>query len=233
MLPLPQDYIGSTCELKSLDNRLIAVGRIIKIDHDALEIAAATDEYMQLIQYRLPVKISVHNKIGDRILVGITYLSTDRFARFEEVQPLQDFERRGAFRVNSGVDGILYPLMSEGERTAFEEKLASLPADEASALEEKTFIHVVVVDISLTGIRLNCPIYLHEGERYFIDFTPVDTEMTFGLVVERIIRMPDDTQQYGCRFLDITEKMSDALCRDLFTLQKLEKNRRNNTVSLL
>ena len=232
MLPLPQEYIGSACELKSLDNRLIAIGRIIKIDHDALEIAAAADEYMQLIQYRLPVKITAHNKLGDRIMVGITYLSTDRFARFEEVQPLQDFERRGAFRVNSGVEGTLYPIMSEEEHREYEEKLATLPADEADALQEKTYLHVRVVDISLTGIRLDSPVHLSEGSRYFIDFKPVDTSMTFGLMVERIIRMPDNTQQYGCRFLDVNERQSDALCRDLFTLQKIEKNRRNNTVSL-
>ncbi len=233
MLPLPQEYIGSTCELKSLDNRLIALGRIIKIDYEALEIAAFEDEYMQLIQYRLPVKITVHNLLGDRILVGITYLSTDRFTRLEEVKPLQDFERRGAFRVNSGVTGILSPLMTESQRQAFENKLETLPPEEAAALQEATFLQVGVVDISLTGVRLKSPRPLHEGERYHLEFKPVKNNMVFQVWVQRIIRLPDDTQQYGCSFIDISQKQSDVLCRDLFTLQRQEKNRRNNAVHLL
>ena len=234
MLPIPQEYIGAGCELKSLDNRLIAIGRIIKIDHDALEIAAAADEYMQLIQYRLPVKITVHGgKMEDRILVGITYLSTDRFARLEEVRPLQDFERRGAFRVNLGAKGQLYPIFNEEQRKTFEEKMQRLAPEAAQALEDSLFLDVKIIDISLTGMRLGCHQRLPEGSRYFVDCTPVEEPMTFGLQVERIIRMPDGTEQYGCCFFDLSERQSDALCRDLFQLQKIEKNRRSNTVEVI
>lgn len=233
MLPLPQEYVGSICELKSLDNRLIAVGRIIKIDFEALEIAAGEDEYMPLIQYRLPVKIHVHSQHGNRVLVGITYLSTDRFTRLEEVKPLQDFERRGAFRVNSGVQGTLSPLISQTQRRAFEEKLASLPPEEAEALEAKTFCRVNVVDISLTGVRLSSPRPLHELEQFILEFQPVKLPMSLHIKVERLIRMPDETLQYGCSFVDIQDRQTDLLCRDLFTLQRLEKSRRENTLRII
>ncbi len=233
MLPLPQEYVGSICELKSLDNRLIAVGRMIKIDHDALEIAAAEDEYMQLIQYRLPVKIHVHSQHGNRVLVGITYLSTDRFTRLEEVKPLQDFERRGAFRVNSGVKGTLSPLISAAQQHAYDEKIASLSPEDAKILEEKTFYHVSVVDISLTGVRLSSPKPLRELEQFILTFQPVKAPMSLHIKVERLIRMPDDSLQYGCSFVDITDRQSDVLCRDLFTLQRLEKSRRDNTVRII
>lgn len=229
-LPLPQSYIGSMCELKTLENDLLAVGRIIKIDYDALEIAALNHgENLRLFQYRLPIKMFVHNeKEGDQVLVGITFLSTKLFARFEEVKPLQSFERRGAFRVNTGVEGRLYPLLDPEERAEFDQKLDEAELAEQESILEQFYTKVRVVDISLKGVRLATPGPLHRGERWCLDCTPLAQPMTFPLYVERAIKMPDESIQFGCSFIDITEKQSDLLVRDLFQLQRLEKIRRQN-----
>lgn len=230
-IPLPQGYIGSLCELKSLENDLLATGRIIKIDYDALEIAAENeDETLRLFQYRTPIKIFVLNdKLENRVLVGITFLSTKLFARFEEVKPLEDFERRGAFRVNCGADGRIYAILTGAEQQDFDRRIGAAAPEEQQALMDKLYTPVRVVDISLTGVRLVSPVPLRRGQRFCLDTTPLKTPMTFHIRVERVIRMPDDSEQYGCRFFDLADRQSDILCRDLFQLQRLEKNRRQNS----
>lgn len=229
-LPLPQSYIGSLCEMKTLDNNLLAIGKLIKIDYDALEVAAPDpDDNLRLFEYRTPVKLFVHNsKQEPQILVGLAYLSTNQFARFEEVVPLQNFERRGAFRVNSASRGRIYPLMMPEERAAFDKKLNAASPAEQEAILSKLYTEVRIVDVSLTGTRLALETKLSSGQRFSLDFVPLDRPMTLNIIVVRIIKMPDDSLQYGCSYLDITEKQSDMLCKDLFQLQRLEKNRRNN-----
>lgn len=232
MLPIPQQYIGSMCEVKSMDNEFLSAGRIIKIDHDALEISAGEDGFMQLLQFNTPVKLFIHNsKLEEKILVGLTYLSTDNFLRVEDVRSLADFERRGAFRVNSGVPGTLFPIMTEEEREAFDERVKESPPAQAEALLEETFFDVRVADVSLTGVRLQSPVPLKLGDRYCLEFTPVKDEMVFFLFVQRLIPMPDGSIHFGCSFFDVPERQLDALCRDLFQLQRFEKNRRRNTAA--
>lgn len=233
MLALPREYVGSTVEIKSLTNDLLAIGHIIEIDHEALEIAANDDERMPLLQYRLPAKILVHSsKHGDQVLVGITYLSTENFARLEEVKTLQDFERRGAFRVNTGAQGKLFPLMSDAEQAAFDDKVAASTAEEAEALLAGICTEVRILDISLTGVRLQSPIPLQERARYYIEFALLGKTMGFCLEVQRVIQTPEGPPQYGCRFFDFSDRQIDTLCRELFQLQRIEKNRRRNTLPL-
>lgn len=232
MLPIPQEYIGSMCEVKSMENEFLSAGRIIKIDHDALEISAGSEGYMQLLKFKLPVKLFVYSsKLEDKILVGMVYLSTDNFLRVEEVGPLAAFERRGAFRVNSGVPAKLFTIMTEEEQEAFNKRVDEAPPDVAEALMEKTIIDVRVVDISLTGVRVQSPIPLSVGDKYGIEFRPLNDDLIFLLHIQRIIKKLDGSVSYGCVFYDVPERQMDALCRDLFQMQRLEKNRRRNTAA--
>lgn len=231
MLAVPQEYIGSLCEIKSLSNDLLAVGRIIKIDQSALELAANENERMPLLQYRMPVKLFVYNsKEGTRILVGIIYLSTENFVRAEEVKPLQDFERRGAFRVNTNVGGRLSVLLSDEEQARFDAALAAASPEEAERMLDESAVEVKVLDISLTGVRLQSAVALNPGARYYIEFTLLDSPMSLCLRVQRLIKMPNGDTQYGCTFFDFSERQMDSLCKELFQLQRHEKNRRRNSV---
>ena len=171
MLAIPQEYSGSLCEVKSLSNDLLAVGRIIKIDQGALELASNDNERMPLLQYRMPVKMFVYNsQEGTRILVGIIYLSTDNFVRVDEVKPLQDFERRGAFRVNTNVSGRLSVLLSDEEQARFDAALAAATPEDAEKMLLDSSVEVRVMDISLTGVRLQAPVKLQQGARYMLEF---------------------------------------------------------------
>lgn len=230
MLAIPQEYISSLCEVKSMTNDPLAVGRIIKIDNEALEITSRDDERMPLLQYRTPVKIFVYNtKLPTRILVGIVYLSTENFARLEEVQPLQDFERRAAFRVNTNVSATMIALRSPEEQAKFDAILQKATPEEAEKMLAHSTLEVRVMDISLTGLRVQSPTPLPVGARYFVEFILLDSHMTFNLRVQRLIKMPNGEIQYGCIFFDYSERRMDALCKELFQLQRYEKNRRLNS----
>lgn len=230
MLAIPQEYISSLCEVKSMTNDLLAVGRIIKIDNEALELASNDDDRMPLLQYRTPVKLFVHNsKHPTRILVGIVYLSTENFVRLEEVKPLQDFERRAAFRVNTNVSATMTAMLSDAEQSAFDVALDQATPEEAEKMLARMTLEVRVMDISLTGMRVQSKLPLHAGARYYIEFTLLDSPMSFNIRVQRLIRMPNGEIQYGCIFFDYTERRMDALCKQLFQLQRYEKNRRLNS----
>ena len=212
-----------------MSNDLLAVGRIIKIDTEALEVSASDGERMPLLQYRTPVKIFVHHsKLPARIQVGVVYLSTENFARLEEVKPLQDFERRKAFRVNTNVTARLTALMEEEEQEAFDAALEAATPEEAEKMLALCELEVRVMDISLTGIRLQSKKVLPQGTRYYIEFVLLDNAMSFSLRVQRHIKMPSGDTQYGCIFFDFSERQMDDLCRELFQLQRFEKNRRRN-----
>lgn len=228
MLAIPQEYIGSLCEVKSLNNDLLAVGRIIKIDNEALELTG-NDERMPLLQYRSPVKIFVHHStLTTRILIGVVYLSTEKFARLEDVRPLQDFERRGAFRVNTNVTGRMTAILNDEEQAALDAVLARASDEEALEILARQSLEVKLADISLTGLRLRSPVPLVPGARYLVEFTLLDALITVGLRVQRLIQMPNGETHYGCIFFDFSERQSDLLCRELFQLQRIEKNRRRN-----
>ncbi len=233
MLALPQEFIGSTCEIKSTANISLANGRIIKIDHEALEISASNNDRMPLLQYRTLVKLLIHNqKHGTHIQMGTVYLSTENFLRVEEVRTLQDFERRGAFRVNTSAVAKLTPLLNEEDQAALDEEVknAATPQEQQALLNKNSF-EVRVVDISLTGMRLHSDKALEENSNYFIEFSILDSPMSFCLRVQRLIKTPQDEIQYGCIFFDYTERQMDFLCKELFQLQRHEKNRQRNSLS--
>lgn len=233
MLALPQEYIGSICEVKSLDNEQLAISKIIKIDHEALELAEHNQDRLPLLQYRLNVKLYIHNaEQGTRILSGVVYLSTNNFLRVEEVKPLQNFERRGAFRVNTNVTGFMMPLWDDKAQAEFDEKLATVSAAEAEKMLEETTFEVKLLDISLTGMRLSSETELIPGECYVVEFSLLDTSMSICLKIQRVIKTPSGETQYGCIFFDFSERQMDTLCKVLFQLQRIEKNKRRNSSAI-
>ncbi len=234
MLAIPQEYLDATCEVKSMENETLTVARIIKIDFDALELAAPAGTRMPLLQYRMPVKLFAHSrKLEMRILVGAIYLSTENFLRAEEVRPLQNFERRGAFRVNTNVNAHLSPVLTEEEQAKLDLRLKDASPQEAIQISQEGRMDVCVMDISLTGLRLQSGTPLTVGSHFFVDFKLLDSIINLCLRVQRIVTAPNGDTHYGCIFFDFTEKQMDVLCKELFQLQRFEKKRRMNALGAL
>ncbi len=236
MLPVSSDYLGASTEVRSLaNNAVLATGKIIKIDHDAIEIAAERGNFMQLLQYKMTVKLYVRGKTDAQqmvVLAGVVYLSTGNFLRIEEVKTIDEFERRGAFRVNSIGEGKLYPLLNEQQRAQYEARLQSMYPTDAKQLLSREYVDVRVMDISLTGVRIASRVPLSALERYRLDYAPLKAVMNFSLRLQRLIHMPGGTEHYGCSFYDMSNFEKDLLVRDLFQMQRMEKNRMNSKLTI-
>ena len=75
-LPIQKEYEGSVCEIKSMDNELIAIGRIKEVNSKNIKVNNSKKE-LQIVDYGTPIKINVFNaKVGFRVLVGSIYTST-------------------------------------------------------------------------------------------------------------------------------------------------------------
>lgn len=223
---LPREYIGARCEIKSLANDLLAVGRIARMDGDALEVAARSGEKMPLLPYRSAAKLVItHLSNNPRILAGKVYLCTDKFARFEEVKPLQSYERRGAFRQNTSVEGQLTALPGPEGQAAPEE---TAPFGKAGDAPDAPVFDVQLQDISLTGVRLRSAAPLQFDARYELHFTLFKTPISLELQLVRTIALPRGETQYGCAFCDYSQRKADILCGELFELQRIEIRRRRS-----
>ena len=236
MLPVSSDYLGGNVEVRNVSSgALLTAGKIIKIDHEALELAASRDGFMPLLQYRMPVKLYVtapKASLERVVLFAVVYLSTENFLRVEDVKTLEDFERRGAFRVMTASPGKLYPLLNERQREQYEVRIRSMYPKEADQLLAQQYLNVRVMDVSLTGVRIASRLPLSALERYRVEFTPLEQEMSFNLRLQRLIHMPDGAEHYGCSFYDTAQYQIDALLRDLFQIQRLERSRQQTRLEI-
>lgn len=219
MVPLSEKYEGSMCEIKTERNDLLLTGIIGVIDDDGIDIISADKEHLPLIPYQKAVKISVFNtKLGFRILMGVAYLSTDRFLRVVEVETLKEFERRTFFRVNLKISAMLQRL--EGNK---QDK--SLPEDRVGEPLE-----VSVENVSLSGLLFSAEVPFMMGDLFEMEFTIFKTPLVMKCRICRIEEVDETNERYGCQFVDYTQRQTDILCRDLFQLQRLEINKRRTGI---
>lgn len=227
MLPLAQEYVGSRCDIKSMTNEFFTSADIIKIDKDALEFSVGEGEVMALLKFRETVKIFVHNRnLPPQILTGVAYLSTVNFARIENIKPIEEFEKRGAFRVGTNVEGDMIRLMDEEEQEEFDIRLAEADEQTAEKMQESIKFKAKVIDISLTGMRISTQVKLEQNLRYYMEVELLEQPITVFLRVQRVIKTRKGEVQYGCVFFDFTERQKDRLCQILFKLQREERYRR-------
>ncbi len=235
MLPVSSEYLGGTVEVRNVSSgAFLSSGKIIKVDHEALELAAPRDGFMPLLQYRMPVKLYVSGpkpSMERIVLAAVVYLSTENFLRVEDVKSIADFERRGAFRVLTGSRGKLFPLLNEQQQRHYENRIRSMYPKEADRLLAQPYLDVRVMDVSLTGVRIASRLPLSTLERYRLEFAPLEQDMSFNLRLQRLIHMPDGAEHYGCSFYDTTPMQIDTLLKELFQMQRIERNRqqRNET----
>ncbi len=217
MLALPQEYTGAMCELKSMDDFSVGVGRLIEIDHDAIGIAALEGERIPLLQYRRRMKMLVRKGDLFSIMVGMVYLSTNTFVRFEEVVAFEASEQRNAFRVRTQLEAALYEVEKEPKE-----------GQEPQMAQEAKRIPVEVMDLSLTGTRLLSEVELKKGVDYQLEFRLMQSSLSFLIRVQREVANKAHRRQYGCSFVEMNDKQSDILCNKLFELQRIERSKRRN-----
>jgi c-di-GMP-binding flagellar brake protein YcgR len=160
---------------------------------------------MPLAEYNTNIKINVYNsKQGFRVLVGKVYLSTSKFIRIFDLLSIQDFERRGFFRVD----------------VKMRAKLSIEANEQPEGKHDIGKIVVFVKNISLSGISFS-------SEHIFQidDIFPIELKLPGGAVklsckVCRIAMGAYPSASYGCKFIDNTDWQEDILCKYIFEIQR-------------
>lgn len=216
MLPLPETYINSICEIKTLENDLVATGVIAEITPDYVQIKDKTGS-MAVVSYSTIVKINVFNfRLGFRVLVGKVYLSTMDFIRLIEITSLLDYERRNFFRVETNIRATIERPRKKDEQTAEQ--------GEQGEEQETITITVRVRDLSLGGVLFFSDENFSIGDEFAIKLHIGHLNTTLPCVLRRV-KQVDQTYRYGCEFVGLTEAQNGALCAFVFQRQREQINK--------
>lgn len=204
-LVFPKEYEGSVCEIKTMENALIATGRIKDIAPKFIKIVNKNKD-LQIVDYGTLIKINVFNtKLGFRVLVGNVYTSTKGEISIVSIVSLVDHERRNFFRVDMNLEAKALFRRNEKERR---------PAE----------VDVRIKDMSLSGIRF-ATTHQFEPDTLVIVEVVLTKRRPSSLqcrIIRQIGEQDGETHQYGCELIydDSNHDATDALCSFLFQKQR-------------
>ncbi|MFU0831584.1 MAG: PilZ domain-containing protein [Oscillospiraceae bacterium] len=206
MLAVPSNYVGSVCEVKSMDNKLILTGYLGKIGPEEIQISRKFDP-LPIIHCNTTVKVSIYNtSLGFRILVGKVYLSTQEFIKIADIQSEVEYEKRNFFRVKVEIKTEAYQEDENGHPVRSEPP-----------------IPVFIKDLSLSGLFFTTPRKMKIGDQVSIRLDLYNTRMYLRCkIVRQIVSEFGPENGYGCEFLDNTGYNTDLLCKYLFDCQREE-----------
>lgn len=203
MIPISPSYIDSICEVKTVENQLIAKGTITDVNDDYLEVTYRDE--VHLLPPDSQVKISIVNKkLGFKVVVGKVYVGTNQFVRIIEIITLMDFEKRDYFRIAIDEKAVFY----REKLTAYETNFTQLPA-----------IDISLNNISLCGVFILCNEKLQIGDTIYILLELARGKEIFPCVIRRICNNEEGISGYGCEFINHTQRQSDELYRYIFDKQ--------------
>lgn len=213
MIPIDREYAESVCEIKTMNNQLMAIGKIKEVTERYLKLYNRKKEF-RIMDFGEALKVNIFNtSLGFKVVMGNVYTSTKSELSMINVSVIAEKERRHFFRVDMDIDAKLI----------YRKRGPSKEAD------------IKVLDMSLSGLRFKSDLEFSEGAivSVVIKLTPNGRgngkEYTFPCEIVRIIPNEDQNMyQYGCQYMGDHEESSDALCSFLFKKQRESLNENRN-----
>ncbi len=208
MVILPDDYIGSSCVIKSTSNDLLTMGTLHKVRDTYIDINSSRNELPE-ISYNMVVKVEIYNaKLGFRVLVGNVYLSTAKIARIINLTEATNDERRQYFRISSRSKAVIL-------------RLNHSYTDDNGESGEQEYLNqnVQLVDISLGGLMFKTDLDLSVGDIFDIVIEDMRDSMIYNCTIRRIVPRADNLIGYGCEFMDMTNLQEDLLYKYILKRQ--------------
>lgn len=208
------NYLGASCEVLKLDNRLLFAGSIHHYDDGEEELTVSIrngNETPQGIIHQTPVKLHVQTDLAMNnvlLLYGMVSRCAADFWRIALKHTFSCAERRSSFR---------QPVKSE------------VAVYRGTDTDSSTVALCQTVDISLTGLYLTSLEHYMPGEQIFISSLQLRREgpcYSFACTVQRVEPLESGKTGYGCSFNHITERLEDQLFHDMFSLQVKALNRK-------
>lgn len=210
---LPQDYMGSLCEVQTLTNERISAGVISGFDSETIELSQHKHRVLATLEIGAGVKLYIYNnKSGHRILSANVFRSTPEYLMLNKVTLLHHNERRGAVRINAKISSQLCPLTGKYP-----------PLQNLSDFLEKISCRVTIVNISLSGVCVVSDKRLAVGGRYRITMPHSHQKTEFLIEVCRLVENDDSSFTYGCSFTNVSDIQAEALSNIIYALMRTEK----------
>jgi hypothetical protein len=211
-MPALSEYIGSLCEIKSLDNQfIISRGKITEAEGNILKVADKSGN-IEPVSFNTQVKVNVFNsKTGFCVLIGNILTSTENEVKITDVISLVEHERRQFFRVDLKTHTNAYVA-----NTLVEANVAE-PMD------------IVITDLSISGVRIETRSELKIGSTIWIEFNIKNKNYLWQCSVIRIVEYDRlDVFHYGCQFIFEDSKENDILCSYLFQKQREQLSQKSS-----
>lgn len=212
---LSDQYNGSICEVKGLNNTLLGTGTFQWVDDDTVE-AIDKSGGLPRLSSRARVKLIVHNsRLGIQVVAGKVYVSDVDILRIKELESFAEYEKRRFFRQN--IDHSATLLIPEG---MLKENGEPMPPR----------VPVRVKDVSLCGLLFESAYPFQVGDEMCISMTTVHNELeTLKIIVRRIVELPnsrDNKKGYGCEVLELNRRMEQRL--NAFVLEQQQRQIRRS-----
>lgn len=220
---LPSGYLNTSCQLQSTNNNILGTGRIVELEIDHMIIESTADAEFPPIAFLSFVKVILNSpSIGTHVCITNVSESTPDRLRLSNIIILTSSERRGYYRVRYNVETDIFtvPNMQLSELTNPNDEEEILISNDSAVITQQPYniqpIHVLIHDISLSGILFETSAYLQIGQRVIIELVHRgESEFYLAMVKRRFKNEMDDAAnfQYGCVFNEKNVKKTDKLCR--------------------
>lgn len=209
--------IGATCEIRSLKNDLYFIGRITEFDGRALTIMETSGNALPPIIYNTEIKLHVYAPDGEKLIFqGHVHGNGRTIWKIGALVDLKMAERREYFR---------QPILAKGVVL----RVNKLHTIDMPPVRYEPAVSCVLLDVSYGGVLIQCEqAYLMGDWLALMNISLLDEELPFAFLckVRRVETIDRITCQYGCEFVNITQAERDRLCRCIFTIQRLEMQKR-------
>ena len=219
MKELLRQYLHATCEVKTLENDLLLLGKVRDIVDGlslSLDIVGSDGNPLPQFQYGVPVKLNLYSSThGMLVLGGRVYMANPAFWRVSNISQYQHIERRSFFRVVTHATGLVSGLPAPGQ-----EPPPAFPAQ--------------LINISLSGVLFSAPAGIAaEGELIQLFAVRLVDDMppfSFHCYIHSMEQAPGDGLLYRCSFEKLDQKETDRLCKAVFALQRALIQKQRNRV---
>lgn len=210
------NYNDCVCEVKNLENNLIATGTLRAVSEDMLEVQDS-GSHLPLLTLDTKVKLIIHNtEKGTQVLAGRVYISAPAMMRVRELESFAEHDHRRFFRL--AIDHSATLIIPVGMTDKNGRRLPpKLP--------------VRVKDLSLCGLLFESYQEFSIGDELRINMTMVRNQMeTLRIVIRRELKRDrENVHAYGCELKELspmTEQHVNAYVLEQQQLQ-IRKSRGN------
>lgn len=217
-----QSLVGALCEVMTVENHLVCIGRLSHADNRELTLVPATARELPPVIYNTRFKLRIY-RLADAPLEmeGSICANGPTKWQFDRLVDLNLMEKRRTFRQRTRAAAYVLPYRPEEEEQG---EQAPLPESQVG----------VVLDISVGGLQLRCRTPFQQGDRISVQQVRLEPEgEAFDFLCEvrwARYRPERDDWFYGCLFAPpLNRQQEDRLCSAIFSLQRHELHRHRNS----